>query len=108
MVMSPPGTRVPNNAEFLNRLLPTGEVKLPSGDVVHLRGLSRAEVVALKGLSDEQKEVRILALGMNLATDQAITVQEISTNAEVDLIIGGIRDLSGLGEGQAKAEYKSV
>jgi hypothetical protein len=97
-----------DNYEFLSRSLPRGEVKLPSGDVVSLRGLSRAEVVGLKGLSDEEKEVRILALGMDLTDDSAKLVQGICTNAEVDLIIGGIRDLSGLGEGQAKAEYKSV
>lgn len=99
--------------ELLNRLMPRAEVKLPGLGTVCVRGLSRAMVVQVQESPQEVAALEALVLHLGLADpslslEDAATLRLNLTTEEVILLIGEIKRLSGLGEGQAKAEYKSV
>lgn len=99
-----------DRAEFLTPRLPESEVKLDIG-TIRVRGLSRAEALALKGMEPEEIEVRALAMGMmdpELTVDDVRVWQSVALADEVKAVLDAIYELSGLREGSAKAAYKSV
>lgn len=97
---------------LLARSLPQQDVKLGDGTVVRVRGLSRAEVLRFKDLTGDQGalEAACLSAGMldpHLPPERVGELLAVLTNDDVDRLLEAIRDLSGLREGQAKADYKS-
>jgi hypothetical protein len=87
--------------------LPEEDVTLPVG-VVHVRGLSRKEMLALRlplpeGVTTEQ---RILTVGM---VDPALTLEEVgewqavAPSGEIEAVCDTIARLSGAGEGAQKS-----
>jgi hypothetical protein len=100
-----------DKASFLESRLPTREVDLDGVGTVLVRALSRGEALSCKGLDVEELEQKVLAMGM---VDPALAAGEVAVwyrNAltdEIKRVLDAIWDLSGLGEGAAKATYKSV
>lgn len=78
---------------------------------VKVRGLSRLEVLDLGGRGKVDFERRLLALGVvdpALSEDQVAAWQAIPGRAgEIGRVSNRITELSGIGEGAAKAAYKS-
>lgn len=92
--------------------LPQAKVDLVDGTVT-VRGLSRGEIIGVQQFSDDLPalEKAILHYGMvdpPLTPDEVARWYQVATHEEVEQILETIRDLSGLGEGSAKAIYKSV
>lgn len=103
--------------EFLFKpRLPEADVEIPGVGTVRVRGLSRVEVLSIQKLGRDGSNVglierHVVAMGM---VDPALSVsdverwQEASPGGEIDVVADRIRELSGIGEGAAKAQYKSV
>lgn len=100
-----------DKATLLGAVLPTDTVELPdphgeppgSGGTVNVRGLSRAEVVALQALpTRDALENATVAAGM---VEPALTVEEatawraVADNETVRVVSDRILELSGLVEG---------
>lgn len=96
---------------FLSPRLPTREVDLDGVGTVLVRALSRGEALSCKGKDVEDLERAVLVMGMvepALTPDEvAVWYQNVLTD-EIRRVLDAIWDLSGLGEGAAKATYKSV
>lgn len=97
---------------FLKAALPERQVDL-DGQVVTVRGLSRAEVVGLQGLTDNLPglEQKILLLGF---VDPPLTDGDVTTwygsapAGHIDKVVTAISQLSGMAEGAAKSRVPKV
>lgn len=97
-------------SRLLTPRLPTAEVKLEEGTIV-VRGLSRAEAVALAGITDpEEIEIKLLT---NCLVDPQLSIEEVDAwrkaapSSEIDPVTNVILELSGLLEGSQKAAMLS-
>lgn len=99
-----------DKSQLLSPHLPTAEVKLADGAVT-VRGLSRAEAVALGSLSDPGEiEAKLLATCL---VEPPLTAEEVeiwrnaAPSSELDPVTTAILELSGLLEGAQKAAMLS-
>lgn len=94
---------------FLKPRLPTREVDLEVGTIV-VRGLSRAERLACKGKEAEEQHRLLFSM---VFVDPPMTADDVDAwcqaalDSEVETVLAVVLELSGLGEGAAKATYKS-
>ncbi len=100
-----------DKALLLKPRVPEADVDLPGVGTVRVRGLSRAEALAIRSgdRSNDAFERRMVAVGMvapALTEDEVGEWQQGSTAAELEVITRKINELSGLGPSAAKAAYK--
>ncbi|ONI73078.1 hypothetical protein ALI144C_44825 [Actinosynnema sp. ALI-1.44] len=92
--------------------LPEAVVTLPKVGDVRVRGLSRAEVLALRqDPGDKDAERRYVAAAMvdpALTEDEVGQWQAIATGEEFQAVVEAIYDLSGFGREAEKSAYKRV
>lgn len=99
-------------ARLLKPRLPEDTVEIPGVGTVRVRALNRAESMMVQGANGlEATERRIVALGM---VDPSMTEAEVgqwqkaSPGGEIDAVSNKIAELSGLLDGAAKEQYKSL
>lgn len=102
-----------NKAALLARRLGEADHEVEGVGTVRIRGLSRAEVLALQSLTGgtAAADRRMLSLALidpKLTEDEVRVWQENSAPGEIESLTLAIAELSGLGAGAAKAAYKSV
>lgn len=101
-----------DKAALLARRLGEGEHEIPGFGTVRFRGLSRAEVLALRELSDVQaadrKLVAAALVDPALTEDEVKIWQENSHPSEIEDLTTAIINLSGLGVGAAKSGVPGV
>jgi hypothetical protein len=97
---------------FLKPRLPEAAVDIPGVGTARVRGLSRAEILAVQALPDTEAVERfVLLVGL---VDPQLTAEEVAvwhagvTTDEITMVMAAIKELSGLGDGAANAAYKSV
>jgi hypothetical protein len=89
--------------------------KLDDGTWVRIRALSRAEVLRIQAIGrDKALELERHTVSAGLVIPR-MTVEQVATwqgndaaGGDIGRLMEHIRDLSGLGEGAAKAAYKSA
>ncbi len=81
---------------------PTGVETLPDGQVVTIRGLSRAEAIQVRGASPNVEAMEKLVLGAGLdVSPQEVDLWYVTAPANVaEQLVNGIARLSGL-DGEA-------
>lgn len=84
---------------------PTAEVELPSGAIVKIRGLSRAEALLARAQMPDVDKVEKLSLGFACdATESEVAEWYVTArNDDVAVLIDAIADLSGLSAEAGKA-----
>lgn len=84
---------------------PRGEVTLPDGQVVAIRGLSRAEALMVRALGEDVGAVEKLCirLGVGGTPEEVDDWYEATSQDVVELIVNAIARLSGLDPDQGKA-----
>lgn len=92
--------------------MPEDDVDVHGVGTVRVRGLSRAEVIAMRELDlpTLQHERRTLAAAMvdpEMTEQQVEQWQAVAVAGELRPVVAKVLDLSGLGEGAAKAAYRS-
>lgn len=100
-----------DRARLLKPRLPERDVDLDGVGTVRVRGLSRAEVLGCQGKERDELEPLLLAMAMvdpALTEDDVLTWRQAATTDEIRTVLDVVWELSGLGEGAAKATYKSV
>lgn len=102
-----------SKTELLARRLGEAEYEIPGVGTVRMRGLSRAEVLELRSLEGgvAATDRRMLSLALvdpPVTEDDVATWQQNSNPGEIEALTLAIADLSGMGDGAAKAAYKSV
>jgi hypothetical protein len=100
--------------ELLGATLTEEDHDLPSGRRVRIRALSRATVLRIQTIGKDnvvKLEAETIAAGL---VAPAMTVEQVgrwqaadAAGGDIGKLMEAIRDLSGLGEGAAKAAYKS-
>ena len=98
---------------FLKAALPEAEVDLPGVGPVRVRGLTRAEVVALQGFKADVGAVerRIIALGLvdpALGPDDVDVWYDTAPAGMTDLIVNEVSRLSGLSDGATKSGVPGI
>lgn len=96
---------------LLKSRLPERDIDLDGVGTIRVRGLSRAEVLACHGKERDELEPLLLATAMvepALTEDDIVTWRQAATTNEIKAVLDVVWDLSGLGEGAAKATYKSL
>lgn len=98
---------------FLKPLIPTEIVDLPGLGKIRVRGLSRAEAVALSGVKDDaaKLEQKIILYGMaepSLTVDEVARWYDAAPAGLIDIIVKAVERLSGLGEGAPKSGVPGV
>lgn len=92
--------------------LPEADVDVPGVGTVRVRGLNRAEVMQVQGVKGAAAIERlVLAFGMvdpQLTEAEVGQWQKAAPAGELEPVTEKIRELSGIGEGADKAQYKSV
>lgn len=101
-----------DKAALLTRRLDEGEHEIEGFGTVRIRGLSRAEVLALQKLNDtaesDRRMVSLCLLDPVLTEDEVGIWQENSPPMEIERLTVAIRDLSGMGPGAAKSGVSGV
>lgn len=91
--------------------LPERDVVIDGVGTVRVRGLSRHEAILVQAETGVLAERKMLHFGMvdpALSEAEVTTWQHASPAGELEPVTLAIADLSGIGEGAAKAAYKSV
>ena len=94
--------------------LPKEDHELADGTLVRLRALSRAEVLRIQTVGkDKPLELERLTLAAGMVIPR-MTAEQVATwqgndpaGGDIGRVMEKIRDLSGLGEGAAKAAFPS-
>lgn len=108
-----------SNSDFKARLLAARNnersIELPGIGTVKVRGLTRAEVMGLKGKFDPQDvvahDVWILATAMvepALTRDEVVQWYEVASMEEIQTVINAALQVGGMGDSSDKDAYKSV
>lgn len=100
--------------ELVASTLTEDDYTLPSGRRVRIRALSRATVLRIQTIGKDnvlKLEAETVAAGL---VAPRMTVEQVgqwqagdTAGGDIGKLMEAIRDLSGLGEGAAKAAYKS-
>lgn len=100
--------------DLITSTLTETDYDLPSGRRVRIRALSRATVLRIQTIGKEnvlKLEAETVAAGL---VAPVMTVEQVgrwqsadAAGGDIGKLMEAIRDLSGLGEGAAKAAYKS-
>lgn len=97
---------------FLKHRLGEQTVELPGVGIVRVRGLSRQEAFEVQALKDaEAMERKVVELGLvepKLSAEEVAEWYAGAPAGEVDLLVGPIQALSGLGEGATKSRLPEV
>lgn len=93
--------------------IPSADVRLPSGVLVRVRGLTRIELILNgKGTEDadeiERRNVATCMLRPTMTREQVRKWQKSSLPGDLAAVTNKIRDLSGLGEGAPKSDVAEV
>jgi hypothetical protein len=98
-------------ARLLKPRLTEADVDVPGVGTVRVRGLNRAEAMAVQGANGpEATERRILALGMvdpSMTEAEAGAWQKASPGGEIEPVSRKIAELSGMLDGAAKDVVKT-
>lgn len=102
-----------DKAALLARRLGEGEHEIPGFGTVRFRGLSRAEVLALRDLpggvaASDRKMVAAALVDPALTEDEVKIWQENSLPGEIEALTVAIAELSGLGVGAPKSGVSGV
>ena len=101
-----------DKAALLARRLGEGEHEIPGFGTVRFRGLSRAEVLALRQVADaalSDRQMVAAALTDPVLTEDEVKVwQENSLPGEIEALTVAIVELSGLGAGASKSGVPGV
>ena len=97
-----------DKAALLARRLGEGKHEIPGVGTVRVRGLSRAEILALQALdggtaASDRRMVSLALVEPALTEDEVRVWQENSTAAEIEALTVAIAELSGIGAGAAKS-----
>jgi len=97
-----------DKSALLARRLGEGEHEIPGFGTVRIRGLSRAELLALQGLdggvlASDRRMLSLALLDPELTEDEVKIWQENSLPQEIEALTVAIAELSGLGVGAAKS-----
>ena len=97
---------------LLARRLGEGEHEIEGVGTVRIRGLSRAEVLAIQTLTDvaavDRKMLAAALVDPVMTEDDVAAWQQASGPMEIEDLTTAIRELSGMGVGAAKAAYKRI
>lgn len=92
--------------------MPEDYVEVPGLGTLRVRGLSRAEALSLRGISDpaeaEQKILSMAMLDPALTMDEVGRWQKASDAAEIEPVTDKVTELSGMLGSSAKEAYKSL
>lgn len=92
------------------RQLPSEEYTFPDGVKMTIRGLSRAESIQLRGLSDDVLRLEILCIkaATGVTEEEAEAWHKATPNDEVKGVINAIAELSGLNEDTGKDDAEGL
>ena len=97
-------------ARLLAPHLPEGTVDVPGVGTIHVRGLSRAEVLAFDNSVDaagrEQKLVALAMTSPRMTEEEVATWQTTSGMGEIESVADKIMRISGLKKDAAKEVYR--
>lgn len=88
------------------RQLPHGEFMFKDGTLLPIRGLSRAEAIELRGLSDDITRLEILCIkaATGVTEEEAEAWHSTTPNDEVEELVDEIAKLSGLDADEGKED----